>query len=272
GSGAARRPPSAPPGPPHAARPARPGHPDSRRSQESEPSGLAGAPGYISPEQIRGDRARIDHRADIFALGVVLYEILTGQHPFDAPTVLGVILATQTRVPKPPRSIAPSCPLVLEDLCLATLAKEPVNRPESADRVALEAEAFLAGAQERERRHEEARRLRGLAQLPVERSHALGEERARLLAEARELLRGVKGHEAIERKRPGWELEDRAATADREQAISAAEAIDLFTKALAYDPVSIEARASLSDLYWTRAHEAEVERRPALRVYYEALV
>ncbi len=245
---------------------------DSHRTALGEPSGLSGTPGYIAPEQIRGDRARTDHRADIFALGVVLYEILTGQHPFDAPTVLGVILATQTRVPKPPRSVAPSCPLVLEDLCLAMLAKDPHNRPESADRVALEAEAFLEGAQERERRHEEARRLCELAQLPVERSHALGEERERLLTQARALLRGVKGHEPVERKRAGWELEDRAAMVEREQAISAAEAIDLFTKALAYDPVSIEARACLSDLYWTRAREAEAERRPALRVYYEALV
>ncbi len=152
------------------------------------------------------------------------------------------------------------------------LAKEPLNRPESADRVALEAEAFLEGAQERERRHEEARRLCELAQLPVERSRALGEERERLLSESRERLRGVRGWEPLERKRPGWELEDRAAVVEREEAISAAEAIDLFTKALAYDPVSIEARACLSDLYWTRAREAEAERRPALRVYYEALV
>jgi eukaryotic-like serine/threonine-protein kinase len=245
---------------------------DRRRTTTGEPSGLSGTPGYIAPEQIRGDRARTDHRADIFALGVVLYEILTGQHPFDAPTVLGVILATQTRIPKPPRSVAPNCPLVLEDLCLAMLTKDPVQRLESADRVALEAEAFLEGAQERERRHEEARRLCELAQLPVERSHGLGEERERLLAKARELLRGVKGYEPVERKRAGWELEDRAAMVEREQAISAAEAIDLFTKALAYDPVSIEARASLSDLYWSRAREAEAERRPALRVYYEALV
>ena len=245
---------------------------DARRTPADDQSGLSGTPGYIAPEQIRGDRARTDHRADIFALGVVLYEILTGQHPFDAPTVLGVILATQTRIPKPPRSLSPTCPLVLEDLCLAMLAKDPHSRPESADRVALEAEAFLEGAQERERRHEEARRLCELAQLPVERSAALGEERERLLAQARELLRGVKGHEPVERKRAGWLLEDRAAMVEREQAISAAEAIDLFTKALAYDPVSIEARACLSDLYWTRAREAEAERRPALRVYYEALV
>src|SRR5262249_31585093 len=75
---------------------------DGTRDSDGDPSGLSGTPGYIAPEQIRGDKPKIDHRADIFALGVVLYEILTGEHPFDAPTVLGVILATQTRTPKPP--------------------------------------------------------------------------------------------------------------------------------------------------------------------------
>ncbi|APR82960.1 Putative serine/threonine-protein kinase pknH [Minicystis rosea] len=242
------------------------------RSRPPEHSGLSGTPGYIAPEQIRGDRPRIDHRADLFALGVVLYEILTGQHPFDAPTVLGVILATQTRVPKSPRTLLPTCPLILEDLCLAMLSKDPDGRPESAERVAAEAEAFLEGARERERRHEEALRLCELAQLPVERSRALGQERARLLAEARHLLANVKGYEPVENKRPAWELEDRAAQVERDEAVAAAEAIDLFTKALAYDPLSIEARSSLSELYWARAREAEADRRPALRVYYEALV
>ncbi|MFT3774884.1 MAG: bifunctional serine/threonine-protein kinase/formylglycine-generating enzyme family protein [Minicystis sp.] len=237
-----------------------------------EQSGLSGTPGYIAPEQIRGDRARVDHRADIFALGVVLYEILTGQHPFDAPTVLGVILATQTRVPRSPRTLLPTCPLILEDLCLAMLSKDPDQRPESAERVAAEAEAFLEGARERERRHEEALRLCELAQLPVERSRALGQERARLLTEARYLLQNVKGYEPVETKRPAWELEDRAAQVERDEAVAAAEAIDLFTKALAYNPMSIEARASLSELYWERAREAEADRRPALKVYYEALV
>ncbi|MEO7330683.1 MAG: serine/threonine-protein kinase, partial [Minicystis sp.] len=124
-----------------------------------EPSGLSGTPGYISPEQIRGDKQRIDQRADLFALGVILYEILTGEHPFDAPTVLGVILATQTRAPRPPREIVHGCPLILEDLCLALLSKDPAQRPDSADRVAAEAESYLEGAKERTRRREEARRL-----------------------------------------------------------------------------------------------------------------
>jgi serine/threonine-protein kinase len=237
-----------------------------------ELTGPSGTPGYMAPEQFRRDKSKIDQRADIFALGVVLYEILTGQHPFDASTVLGVILATQTREPRSPRSLSASCPLILEDLCMAMLAKIPADRPESAERVAAEVEAFLEGARERARRHEEAHRLCELAQLPVERYHACGEERERLLIEARRALQGVKGYEPVERKRPAWELEDRAANMEREQAVSMAEAIDLFTKALAYDALSVEARASLSDLYWSRAVDAEAQRQTALRIYYEALV
>jgi eukaryotic-like serine/threonine-protein kinase len=240
--------------------------------EDAEPSGLSGTPGYISPEQIRGDRARVDQRADIFALGVVLYEMLTGEHPFDAPTVLGVILATQTRTPKPPRLIVPTCPLLLEDLCLAMLAKDPADRPESADRVAAEAEAFLEGAKERTRRREEARRLCELAKVPVMRSRSLGRERETLVAEARRLLQDIKGFEPVESKRPGWALEDQAAAVERDEASAMAEAIDLYTKALGYDPDLIDARAGLADLYWSRAVEAEQERRPALQVYYEALV
>jgi eukaryotic-like serine/threonine-protein kinase len=243
-----------------------------RKRQAALASALSGTPGYIAPEQIRGDHTRIDHRADIFALGVVLYEILTGEHPFDAPTVLAVILATQTRDPKPPRSVAPSCPLLLEDLCLAMLAKEPDLRPPSADRVASEAEAFLEGAKERMRRREEAIKLCELAKGPLERDRALDNERERLAKEARRLLQNVKAYEPIERKRSGWQLEDRAVEVEREQARAAAEAIDLYTKALAYDPELVEARAGLADLYWLRAMRADEERKDAERIYYEALV
>ena len=239
---------------------------------ESEPSGLSSTPGYISPEQIRGDRARIDRRSDLFALGVVLYEILTGEHPFDAPTLLGVILATQTRTPRPPREIVPNCPLLLEDLCLQMLAKDPTERPETADRVVAEAEAFLEGAKERARRREEARRLCELAKVPVAQARTLAREREQLVADARHKLQDVKGFEPVERKRPGWALEDRAVQVERDQAAAIAAAIDLYTKALGYDAELVDARSGLADLYWSRAIEAEQERRPALQVYYEALV
>ncbi len=242
------------------------------RGEGGYPSGLSGTPGYIAPEQIRGERPKIDHRADIFALGVVLYEMLTGEHPFDAPTVLGVILATQTRDPKPPRAVSPSCPLLLEDLCLAMLSKDPARRPTCAELVAGGAEAFLEGAKERDRRRAEARSLCELARGPAQRDKALRLERAQLDAEARRLRGDVKSYDPVDRKRPAWALEDRAAAVERDQARAMAEAIDLYTKALAYDPDLEEARSGLADLYWARALAADAERRHASRVYYEALV
>lgn len=235
-------------------------------------SGLSGTPGYIAPELLATEGKAADHRADLFSLGVVLYEVLTGHHPFDAASVLSVIVATQTRDPRPPRSIVPSCPLVLEDLCLAMLAKDPDRRPGSSDEVADEIESYLEGAKERARRRAEARRLCALAAEPVERDRALHAERLALAAEARRLLADVKGHEPIDNKRPGWELQDRAAAVEREQARAMVEAIDLYTRSLAYDPDLEPARRGLAELYWSRAVQADDEGREADRVYYEALV
>src|SRR5262249_4886906 len=77
-----------------------------------------GTPGYMAPEQIQSPRTALDYRADLFALGVILYEILTGQKPFPGKTLLDRLKATLDQDPKRPRELSPSCPLVLEDLCL----------------------------------------------------------------------------------------------------------------------------------------------------------
>ena len=78
-----------------------------------------------------------------------------------------------------------TCPLVLEDLCLAMLSKDPAKRPQSADRVAGEVEWFLEGAKERSRRREAAQKLCELAKVPVARDRALAAEREQLVDEAR---------------------------------------------------------------------------------------
>jgi len=239
---------------------------------EGMSSSTRGTLGYIPPEVLRGDTAKMDHRTDLFALGAVLYEILVGEHPFHAGTGPGIILATCQQQPRPPRERVPNCPLLLEDLCLALLSKDPDARPASADQVAADVEAFLEGAKEKERRREEALLLCQRAQDPVSRFHALEAEHTRLAEEARETLKSVKGWEPVERKRPGWTLEHRAAEADREAGRALAEAIELYTKAIGYDAECADAHRGLADLYWGRARVAEQERRPATQVYYEALV
>jgi serine/threonine-protein kinase len=97
-------------------------------------------------------------------------------------------------------------------------------------------------------------------------------ERQRLGELAKQTLKQAKGWEPVERKRAGWSLEDRAAEAERESGRALAEAIELYTKALGYDAESADAHDGLADLYWSRARAAEAERRPALQIYYEALV
>jgi serine/threonine-protein kinase len=253
--------------------PPRPPNPfDSNGSRENGTwSHTSGTPGYIAPELLRHEET-VDERADVFSLGVVLYELLTGTRPFEAGGAAATLLATIDRTPRRPRDIVPACPLLLEDLCLKMLAKDSVERPASAERVAAEVEAFLEGAKERERRKAEAVSLCERAKDPVLRFRHLETERLRLTELAHQTLRHLKGWEPIERKRAGWALEDRAADAERETGRALAEAIELYTKALGYDAECAEAHGGLADLYWSSARAAEAERRPATQIYYEALV
>jgi serine/threonine-protein kinase len=232
----------------------------------------AGTPGYMSPEVIRGDWQVVDHRIDLFAVGVILYEILTRRMPFEGRAANEVFLATISKPPQPPRELAPGTPLLLEDLCLQLLAKDPRERPESADEVARLIEEFLEGAKEKERRKQEARALCDRALEPVTRYEKLEEEQKRLAAEAEALRKGIRSWEAVEKKRPAWALEDMAERAEKEAALVLAEAIELYTKALGYDAECLEAHQGLADLYWRRARTAEEARRAATQVYYEALV
>ena len=231
-----------------------------------------GTPGYMSPEVLRAEWQRVDHRADLFALGVVLYEILTGRSPFTGTEVARVFKSTCEEEPVRPSAIDPSCPLLLEDLCLALLAKDPAARPKDAVDVAREIEDYLEGAKERERRAAEAIALCAKAEEPVRRFLELERSRERLSAQSRELSKPVRAWEPIEKKRPGWALEDLADKAEREAGLVLAEAIELFTKALGYDPACARAHTGLAELYWDRARLAEARRRPATQVYYEALV
>ena len=91
---------------------------------------LAGTAAYLAPEQAK-DASVVDHRADIYSLGVTLYEALTGRLPFEAKNRVQVIFQHLSTPPVPPIQKAPGIPPLASDLCLWMLAKNPDDRPQT---------------------------------------------------------------------------------------------------------------------------------------------
>ena len=91
---------------------------------------VIGTPHYMAPEQCQGEEA--DSRSDIYSLGVVLYELLTGVAPFLAKTPTGVAIKHVTEKPRPLREINPSVPESVERVVLQALEKDPNTRPQTA--------------------------------------------------------------------------------------------------------------------------------------------
>ncbi len=178
------------------------------------PSGVAvGTPAYMAPEQITGSAAAVTTAADVYSLGAVLYELLTGGPPFRGAGALEVLRQAVEEEPKRPRALNSAVPRDLETVCLKCLAKDPARRYPTAQALADDLEAYLRGEPVR------ARPVGGLERLWrwCRRRPATAALAGALLAAvaAGLVVAAVLWRQAEEHAR---RAEDSAATADRERA------------------------------------------------------
>jgi serine/threonine-protein kinase len=113
-------------------------------SQMTEAGSIVGTAQYLSPEQARG--SNVDQRSDVYSLGIVLYELLTGTVPFTGDTPVEIAMKHLSALPEPPSARRSQIPRDLDLIVLRALAKDPEDRYQSTEEMDLDLERFLRGS------------------------------------------------------------------------------------------------------------------------------
>ncbi len=254
---------------------------------------VAGTPSYMSPEQARGEIDRINTHSDVYSLGAVLYEIISGHPPFegdDGQTILNKVLAGPPRNPPGPRPLdvqntqffllqqealggpsgyrPPPVPEDLLEICNRAMSRDLADRYPDAGALGEHIGAWLDGSSKRT----QALVLVHRAEALVPQIHALRRDAGRLRAEATSLLDQVGPHSPTDRKHEPWEMEDNAASLEHQASLKEAKIVSSLQAALAHAPDLKAAHDALADRYRKQHEAAEASRDDTTALLAEQLL
>ena len=222
--------------------------------EETQAGVISGTPAYMPPEQARGEIDLIGTWTDVYALGAILYKILTGQAPYTGRNMLTILRKVDAGPPPLPSEVSSRpIPQQLELICTRAMGREPEDRYADAGELARDLGVFLEGARATEQAIAEVERAE------VVRKQAMDLERASLQAtrEAERLASFIESHEESDEKEEVWELEDEA-VAHKEDAEGRWLLYEQALRtALNHDPELAEAHLRLADHFRTRHEDAE---------------
>ncbi|MFO0814561.1 MAG: protein kinase [Gemmatales bacterium] len=114
-------------------------------NSQTQTGDVMGSPSYMAPEQATGQVKTLGPTVDVYALGAILYECLTGRPPFQTPEAVQTLMMVITLEPIPPRQLVPKLPKDINTICLKCLEKQPGKRYQRAEDLAEELRRFLEG-------------------------------------------------------------------------------------------------------------------------------
>ena len=239
--------------------------------------GVHGVPRFQPPERLVAEPIEADPRQDVYALGMILYVLLTLDVPLRRQSEGEPSQDYHRYVRRSIGNFVRPCgqawapvDAIWDDICLRCLARHPQDRYASAAELFEAVDAALSDQEEQERRQQRAAVALGEGAVAARQLQQVQDDAEAARLRRRELDGRITPQKPLEEKRPLWEAEDRELALQGEVGRRFAEVERCYELALSHDPGSTEARNSLADLYQERVRQAQEEGDLPARAYYSA--